>query len=44
MTVHTILLVAATSCFVLAAWQDRAPTFNRFLAVGLAAFAASFIW
>ena len=38
-----LLRVLALVCFSLAAWQNTSPTWNRMLAIGLAALTASMI-
>lgn len=38
-----ILVMLALVCFLLAAWQPVSPFYNRLVAVGLAALAASML-
>lgn len=40
---HLLLVVFAFACFIFAAWQHASPTWNRIVAVGLAAFVLSFV-
>lgn len=38
---HLVLLVLSLCCFMLAAWQDRSPSWNRLMSAGAAFFVAS---